>query len=36
VRYAWARNPRGANLTNRERLPAAAFALTRSDASGSP
>jgi sialate O-acetylesterase len=29
VRYAWARNPRGANLTNEQRLPAGPFELTK-------
>lgn len=29
VRYAWASNPRGANLCNKQRLPAAAFQLTK-------
>ncbi|MGL5016862.1 MAG: sialate O-acetylesterase, partial [Luteolibacter sp.] len=30
VRYAWARNPRGANLSNKQRLPAGTFEMTRS------
>jgi sialate O-acetylesterase len=34
VRYAWSRNPRGANLSNKERLPAGPFELTR--AGGTP
>ncbi len=34
VRYAWARNPRGANLANKQRLPAAPFEMTK--AAGSP
>ncbi|MGL5017022.1 MAG: sialate O-acetylesterase [Luteolibacter sp.] len=30
VRYAWARNPRGANFFNKQRLPAGTFEMTRS------
>lgn len=29
VRYAWARNPHGANLTNKQRLPAGPFELSK-------
>jgi sialate O-acetylesterase len=31
VRYAWARNPLGANLSNKQRLPAGTFELKISD-----
>lgn len=31
VRYAWARNPLGANLANQQRLPAPAFELRKAD-----
>lgn len=30
VRYAWSRNPRGANLTNKQRLPAGPFEISNS------
>ena len=36
VRYAWARNPRGANLGNKERLPAGPFELTRTASPQNP
>jgi sialate O-acetylesterase len=36
VRYAWARNPRGANLRNKERLPAGTFELTKSATTNTP
>lgn len=31
VRYAWAHNPRGANLSNKQRLPAGTFEMTKTN-----
>ena len=36
VRYAWARNPRGANLFNRQRQPAPAFELRKPKPESNP
>jgi sialate O-acetylesterase len=36
VRYAWAKNPRGANLTNKQRLPAGPFEMTKAGGSPNP
>jgi sialate O-acetylesterase len=36
VRYAWAINPRGANLSNKQRLPAGTFELVREGGSPKP
>ncbi len=36
VRYAWARNPRGANLTNKQRLPAGPFEMSKAGGSPAP
>ena len=36
VRYAWAINPRGANLRNKQRLPAGTFEMPKSDSSPQP
>lgn len=36
VRYAWARNPRGANLVNRQRQPAPAFELRKQSPDSAP
>lgn len=36
VRYAWAANPRSANLSNKQRLPAGPFELKQSAASANP
>jgi sialate O-acetylesterase len=36
VRYAWARNPRGANLSNKERLPVGTFEMTKIGRSPNP
>jgi len=36
VRYAWARNTLGANLTNKQRLPAGTFEMTKTGAASKP
>lgn len=36
VRYAWAKNPQGANLTNIQRLPAAPFEMSKAEAVPKP